>query len=470
MPSAPIEPLSRRQLASVLGLGPGVSRSEMLRAGEALLQKLERRLAVEGDAVGAWEDATPLELEIDRLRASLEPLRPDARSWFGARSREWTAREQALLGTSFALALFSLFLIADRVGFFTTDSRVASVAPAALIVESRPEGAELRISDPETEELLLRLPATAARIQLEAGRYALELSRADCPDVWRRSIQLEPEETRRFEAEVCTGAGELVVRSNVSGDRLRVDQLDLGSTRAEPHLLGTGDHAVRVEKAGFAPFEGKVRIRPGERVELRVELVATGGDPGSTSPSPKAASGTRAKPLPFDIVPPTRAPGAPNAQSAEAAARVAAASARRQQRASELAAAARVPLEKILPDPIRPQDFEPPRARFDFDDPGAGQAIAPGGSTPWLDRMTARVLRSHDTDRSGQIDMRSETDSIPCTLWRAIEGSFDEAGLGLSMARFYGFDGTEWHPRALGFAQEQRSAAYARMKACGLAS
>ena len=46
--------------------------------------------------------------------------------------------------------------------------------------------------------------------------------------------------------------------------------------------------------------------------------------------------------------------------------------------------------------------------------------------------------------------------------------AFERGGLGLSMARYFGFDGSEWHPNALGFARKLRSAAYAKMKECGL--
>ena len=36
------------------------------------------------------------------------------------------------------------------------------------------------------------------------------------------------------------------------------------------------------------------------------------------------------------------------------------------------------------------------------------------------------------------------------------------------MARYYGFDGSEWHPGALGFDRTLRSVAYERMRDCGL--
>jgi len=62
-----------------------------------------------------------------------------------------------------------------------------------------------------------------------------------------------------------------------------------------------------------------------------------------------------------------------------------------------------------------------------------------------------------------------ESEAIPCEIWREIERDFDEGGLGLSLSRNYGFDGSEWIDGALGFSREIRSAVHARMQECGLA-
>ncbi len=94
--------------------------------------------------------------------------------------------------------------------------------------------------------------------------------------------------------------------------------------------------------------------------------------------------------------------------------------------------------------------------------------IESGGSTAWHDRVSREFLSRFDTDGSGSIDRVPESEAISCTFWQETEASFEQGGLGLSMAHYYGFDGSEWHPGALGFARTIRSAAYARMRDCGL--
>ena len=74
-----------------------------------------------------------------------------------------------------------------------------------------------------------------------------------------------------------------------------------------------------------------------------------------------------------------------------------------------------------------------------------------GGSTAWHDRVSGEFLGRFDRDASGRIDQLEESEAIGCVYWQETEASFEQGGLGLSMARYYGFDGTEWHDGALGF-------------------
>ena len=147
-----------------------------------------------------------------------------------------------------------------------------------------------------------------------------------------------------------------------------------------------------------------------------------------------------------------------------------------------------MPVEKIPPsnappDAVGPESFDLPDLRKQIaPDPqdlaGASQEIlenrdgsaahSDGGSTRWHDRVSARFLKRYDTDGSGQIDRLAESEAIPCSVWLEIERDFDGGGLGLSMVRYYGFDGSEWHPDALGFAEAHRSAVFEKMKECGL--
>ena len=67
--------------------------------------------------------------------------------------------------------------------------------------------------------------------------------------------------------------GKLIVRSNVSGDRVFIDGKSVGATGPESHTLAPGKHEIRVEKEGFKTFKEKVRLVAGgeEIVQARLE-------------------------------------------------------------------------------------------------------------------------------------------------------------------------------------------------------
>jgi hypothetical protein len=423
--------LSRPRLARVLGLPPDASLVRIERALPRLLARLRDRLE---RADGA--EAVALRRELAELEESVAAVRRSAESKGRGRSQPHVRRGGlgVLLATLFVMGL----LIAYAAGVRVTrlDARDAAPLPTAarqarLVLEGDLAGATLRVLDPDRQEVLLTQPADGARVRLDEGRYALEVLREDCPDRWTRSVWFDAGSTRRFEPEICGGEGELVVRSNLLGDRLLIDGRDVGGTGADPHALGVGDHEVRVEKAGYRPFVGQVRIQPGERVELRAELVAD-----------EDASRV-GRPMPVDRQAPSDRPkvGVPMEQL-------------------DLAA-----LREEMGDGT--EDFEIDREDL-FPKELGRPATSDGGSTAWHDRVSADLLARYDLDGSGHLDRVEESEAIPCRVWRGIEQDFDGGGLGLTMARYYGFDGTEWHPHALGFVKSLRSAVYERMKECGL--
>jgi hypothetical protein len=421
--------LSRRLLSRVLGLSDDASNLQIEAAMPRLMIRLLRRLssANEAEAEALRREIAHLEVSNTRLAASQERKSPGNDK----------ARRQRLLGTLLGTTLTLGLLIAYTAGFRIIrqggeDVAEAIANPAQLILDGRLPGATLRVLDADRDELLLKVPAEDAHVELAAGRYALDVSREDCPDHWTRSIYFEEGASHRFEPEICVGEGQLTVRSNVSGDRLRIDGLDLGQTRKEPHLLGVGDHEISVEKAGYAAFLGKVRIRPGEALTLRAELI----------PESKTGSG-QGRPIPVQKVSPSNAPNAALSPSPSGLPNL------REEFAKEVQNAS-LPKENLLPG--------------DAD----SHAFTEGGSTRWHDRISAQLLAQYDLDKSGQIDRLEESEAISCRVWRQIEKDFDGGGLGLSMARYYGFDGSEWHTDALGFAEGHRSAVFEKMKECGL--
>jgi hypothetical protein len=422
--------ISRRRLARVLGLSADASRQQIEAAMPRLMKRLLRRLDSAEEADSPTE-AIALRREITDLETS--------RAYFAASPGDrsglsrWQARLGVLLGTAFTVGLLLAYNAGYRISRMTADESVTfAESNAQLILDGRLPGAVLRVLDADREELLIKVPAEEAHVELAEGRYAIEVNRPDCPDRWTRSIYFEAASTHRFEPLICQGEGRLTVRSNVSRDRLRIDGFDVGPTGETLHALGVGDHEIQVEKAGYQPFLGKVRIRPDEELELRAELVA-----GSAGPP-------IGRPMPVTKVAPTKAPSA-----------------------------------TVRPEPFDvsslEQGFKPKAAEFgltardllpdDFD----SRNSTGGGSTAWHDRVSAEMIARYDRDGSGLIDQLEESEAISCAVWLEIERDFDGGGLGLPMVRYYGFDGSEWHPKALGFARSHRSAVFEKMKECGLA-
>ena len=381
--------------------------------------------------------STADETDADALRREIADLEASSAHFVASRKQQSSAHErvrrQRLLGALLGSAVTLSLLIAYAADFRIVRLENRNVAgnlviPAQLILDGRLPDATLRVLDADRDELLLKISAEGAEVELAAGRYALDVSREDCPDHWTRSVYFEEGSTHRFEPLICVGEGQLTVRSNVSRDRLRIDGLDLGPTREKPHLLGVGDHEISVEKQGYAPFLGNVRIKPGESLTLHAELIAD-----------SEAGSAQGRPMPVEKRAPSNAPptglspppsGIPNL---------------REELAGDLQAAA-LSKEELL----------------------GGDILGEGGSTRWHDRISSQLLAQYDLDRNGQIDRLDESEAITCRVWRQIEEDFDGGGLGLSMARYYGFDGSEWHPNALGFAEAHRSAVYEMMKECGL--
>jgi len=65
---------------------------------------------------------------------------------------------------------------------------------------------------------------------------------------------------------------QLTVRSNVSGDTVTIDGNPVGPTGPTAHQLAPGEHTIRVEKAGFEPFETTIRLAAGEQETVRARL------------------------------------------------------------------------------------------------------------------------------------------------------------------------------------------------------
>ncbi len=434
------DPHSRRCFARILGLPESAADSELRSAADRLLGALRRRREeLRLDLGSNRSDEPDTRGNAHRaLTAEIEELDASAVRWLGPRTGaiqrgsrvDRYSLSGALLGSAVMLALLIAYAGGFRVVRLESEYLSSTLEePAELVLVGHLPGATLRVLDADREETLVETAAEGALVELVKGRYALEVSREGCPDHWTRSVYLEAGTVHRFEPSLCVGEGQLRVDSNVEKDRLLIDGFDVGSPGAKTHTLSVGDHWIRVEKAGYLPFESRIRIKPDSDLQLRAELVSEEDPrPGLRADFPLAFETIRLQtealpePEPFDL--------------------------------------------RSLKEDLTPRKAGASRTRLLAR--GALDDSPDGGSTAWHDRVSGELLGRFDGDGSGSIDRLEESDSIGCPLWREIERDFERGGLGLSMARYYGFDGTEWHRKALGFAQRMRSAAYAKMKECGL--
>lgn len=431
-------PPSRRRLARILGLPERASTDAIRRAGDHLLRVLERRHA-------AAPDDDQLTREIASLRRALaRHTAPGAPSPAREKARD---HGRLVAGLALAAGILLVFLLwtsaePERVALGEAeDARAPALGgPGLLARPGRGElvvvgslgDATLRVLDADRSTVLRETRAQDAVLELRRGRYALEVTRPGCEDRWTRSVYIEPARRLRVEPSVCSGRGRLRLRTNVEGGLLSIDGEPQGVASPAPVELAAGEHAVRIEKSGYRPFASTIRIRSDQTLDLRADLL----------------------------------PAGPSGEGAE-----------RVRRALAAGLGAPIVAREDLPEP-EPFDLGDLQAEIaPKRDPLAGTRLLErrglgrlpdGGSTAWHDRVSREFVARFDVDGSGRIDRVDESEAISCAYWRETEESFERGGLGLSMARYYGFDGSEWHPGALGFDRAIRSAVYARMRACGL--
>nr|VFK57198.1 MAG: Formylglycine-generating enzyme, required for sulfatase activity, contains SUMF1/FGE domain [Candidatus Kentron sp. TC] len=66
--------------------------------------------------------------------------------------------------------------------------------------------------------------------------------------------------------------GRLIAHSNVSGDTVFIDGKSVGPTGPDAHALAPGEYEIRVEKAGFEPFETRIALSAGDEKTIRARL------------------------------------------------------------------------------------------------------------------------------------------------------------------------------------------------------
>jgi len=334
------------------------------------------------------------------------------------------------IGASAAVAVLGLTSMPAEAPDPAADA--APPRPASISVQAEPAGALLEVFGAGDERLIATAPADGRPHSVDAGDYALRVSHPDCPDTWSRDATLTPGDRIEYAPRICRGQGEIIVRSNLQGDRVQIDGLDVGTSGELGHPVAVGAHEVQVTKQGYLPWTAQVKIAPDQALTLRAEL----------EPDPEAKSG------------PSATAQAPAGGS----------------------------LPQASPQPSQHAQAPPPVADAAGEEggrvyrgPSDGPMLDPdiasmgrGGSKSWHDAIKDKLIGDYDADRSGSLDTPDEVNAIPCKVWKSIEASYETGGLRVDMARLYGFDGSKAPANTLGISEPMRGYAYARMEQCGL--
>lgn len=273
--------MDRTSALRILGLGDHAAREEIQAAHGVLRAHVAERIAsAEGEAARAARGEELRALD-DLLDVALGGA-PGASAATRRSLSPWLVGWSLLATGAAALLAVALLrdaptppprVLAEAGGGSGTGEGTAEPAPEAwLAARANLPGAELEVRSEGEDTLLAAGPADGTPLRIDPGRYDLRVRHADCPDVWSRQLGIERGQRVELAPRVCQGTGFLVVRSNVPGDALTIDGSALGSTGPERHTLSAGEHAVRVEKKGYAPWEGTVEVPAAESVTLRATL------------------------------------------------------------------------------------------------------------------------------------------------------------------------------------------------------
>ncbi|MBF0287394.1 MAG: pentapeptide repeat-containing protein [SAR324 cluster bacterium] len=104
-------------------------------------------------------------------------------------------------------------------------------------------------------------------------------------------VAMSEEETASMDETASAPKATLVVRSNISNDKVFVNDQLKGSTRLDLKLT-PGQYRVRVEKTGYGAFEETVNLTPGQNLVLRAKLSKNPEAPLSPTTTPSKPSST----------------------------------------------------------------------------------------------------------------------------------------------------------------------------------
>jgi len=145
------------------------------------------------------------------------------------------------------------------------EPEVPAEPPSGLVVLSDVEGAVVTIDGRD-----FGTPGSE-RHELELGTHTVRVEREGYAP-YEADVPVVAGEFRTVRAQLSPLRAGLVVRSNVSNDRVTIDGRSYGASGSRRHELDPGAYTVRVTKDGYKTYEERVELSPGEEGTVRAEL------------------------------------------------------------------------------------------------------------------------------------------------------------------------------------------------------
>ncbi len=167
---------------------------------------------------------------------------------------------------------------------------------ALLVLACTERGHVVVLSEEPSAQVFVDGVATGAvgpdGFELEAGPHTVEV-KAEGYQPWSAEIEVSADRPTVLQVELLGLAGYLIVRSNVSGDTVWIDDTPVGPSSPQAHEVPSGPHVVRVERPGYTPFAQEVDLPPNETLTVQASLV-----PIARVPDPRAETHTEVVPVP----------------------------------------------------------------------------------------------------------------------------------------------------------------------------
>jgi formylglycine-generating enzyme required for sulfatase activity len=138
-----------------------------------------------------------------------------------------------------------------------------------LTVETDPPGAEVLLDDFQIGFSPLHLA------QVEPGHHVIKLIKSRYQPI-TRTVLLQPGQPLEIEESLALSRwGELIISAEPAGATVYLDGKVAGTTPLTLNNLPAGTQAVRIEKEGYAPWNGMASIQPPDPTRLRPRLAMT---------------------------------------------------------------------------------------------------------------------------------------------------------------------------------------------------